>query len=76
MNRLQPAVSNYVRTRPHYRGMSFSRLFPDGCFPTESGGSRALAAQARDLLQKMLELDPNKRINIDDALRHPYTNIW
>lgn len=76
VNRLQPAVSNYVRTRPHYRGMSFSRLFPDGCFPAEAGGSRVLAAQARDLLQKMLEQDPNKRINIDDALRHPYTNIW
>jgi c-Jun N-terminal kinase len=56
--------------------MSFSRLFPDGCFPAEAGGSRVLAAQARDLLQKMLEQDPNKRINIDDALRHPYTNIW
>jgi len=76
ITRLQPAVSNYVRTRPYYRGINFNRLFPDGCFPVESNGSRQRASQARDLLQKMLELDPDKRTTIDDALRHPYANIW
>jgi c-Jun N-terminal kinase len=34
------------------------------------------AAQARDLLVKMLVIDPERRISVDDALRHPYVNVW
>ena len=32
--------------------------------------------QARDLLCKMLVIDPDKRINVDEALMHPYINVW
>ena len=28
--------------------------------------------QLRDLLDKMLMLDPNKRISVNEALRHPF----
>lgn len=31
---------------------------------------------ARDLLSKMLVIDPDHRINIDDALQHPYVAVW
>lgn len=31
---------------------------------------------ARDLLQKMLVIDPEKRISVDEALMHPYINVW
>lgn len=34
------------------------------------------AAQARDLLSKMLVIDPERRISVDEALRHPYINVW
>ena len=39
--------------------------------------SSALAAsQARDLLSKMLVIDQEKRISVDEALMHPYINVW
>jgi mitogen-activated protein kinase 8/9/10 (c-Jun N-terminal kinase) len=34
------------------------------------------ASQARDLLCKMLVVDPEKRISVDEALMHPYINVW
>ncbi|KAL7636068.1 UNVERIFIED_CONTAM: hypothetical protein RMT77_013887 [Armadillidium vulgare] len=34
------------------------------------------ASQARDLLSRMLVIDPQMRISVDEALMHPYINIW
>ncbi len=54
-----------------------NRLFPDVLFPAESTDTNRLrASQARDLLSKMLVIDPEKRINVDEALMHPYINVW
>ena len=36
----------------------------------------AHSEDARDLLRKMLQIDPIKRITIDEALRHPYFEIY
>jgi len=77
MRRLQATVRNYVENRPRYAGYSFERLFPDVLFPAESSEhNRLRASQARDLLCKMLVIDPDKRINVDEALMHPYINVW
>lgn len=35
-----------------------------------------VANQVRHLLSQMLVIDPEKRISVDDALLHPYVNIW
>merc|ERR1712079_22419 len=77
MRRLQSTVRNYVENRPRYAGYSFERLFPDVLFPAESTDSNRLrASQARDLLSKMLVIDQEKRISVDEALMHPYINVW
>jgi c-Jun N-terminal kinase len=34
------------------------------------------AREGRDLLSRMLRIDPDERISVDDALRHPYVNSW
>lgn len=77
MARLQPTVRNYVENRPRYPGYSFERLFPDVLFPSDSSEhSRLKASQARDLLSKMLVVDPEHRISVDQALIHSYINVW
>lgn len=77
MKRLQPTVRNYVENRPKYAGYSFEKLFPDVLFPADSSEhSKLKASQARDLLSKMLVIDPERRISVDDALMHSYINVW
>lgn len=77
MQRLQPTVRNYVENRPRYTGYSFDRLFPDGLFPSDSNEhNRLRAGQARDLLSRMLVIDPEHRISVEQALLHAYINVW
>lgn len=77
MQRLQPTVRNYVENRPRYPGYSFDRLFPDVLFPSDSNEhNRLKASQARDLLSRMLVVDPEHRISVDQALVHSYINVW
>ncbi|XP_013115241.1 stress-activated protein kinase JNK [Stomoxys calcitrans] len=77
MQRLQPTVRNYVENRPRYSGYSFDRLFPDVLFPSDNNEqSRRKAAEARDLLSKMLVIDPEQRISVEKALLHSYIHVW
>lgn len=36
MNRLMETVRNYVMNKPQYPGVSFTELFPDWAFPSDS----------------------------------------
>ena len=50
----------YIRSLPHSPGMTFAH-----CYPSAS-------AEAIDLLTQLLRFDPNKRIDVYEALKHPY----
>lgn len=78
ISRLQLTVKNYVENRPRHQGYTFENLFPDVLFPNVSSPNQTdlNASQARDLLSKMLVIDPNNRISVDEALNHPYIRIW
>ncbi|CAI9735544.1 stress-activated protein kinase JNK isoform X1 [Octopus vulgaris] len=77
MCRLQPTVRSYVENRPRFTGYTFDILFADCMFPSDSREHQGLQASvARDLLSKMLVVDPERRISVDEALMHPYINVW
>lgn len=76
MMKLNQSVRTYVENRPRYAGYSFEKLFPDVLFPADSDHNKLKASQARDLLSKMLVIDASKRISVNEALLHPYINVW
>uniref|UniRef100_A0A674PDJ6 Stress-activated protein kinase JNK n=1 Tax=Takifugu rubripes TaxID=31033 RepID=A0A674PDJ6_TAKRU len=74
--KLNQSVRTYVENRPRYAGYTFEKLFPDVLFHADSEHNKLKASQARDLLSKMLVIDASKRISVDEALQHPYINVW
>jgi len=53
----------YIRALPFRRQKSFSQLFPE---------ANPLAI---DLIEKCLTFSPKRRINVEEALRHPYMQV-
>ncbi|CEG38642.1 camk protein kinase [Plasmopara halstedii] len=43
-----------------------------GKFCTQSRAWQSISPSARDLIQKLLEIDPNKRLSAEQALQHPW----
>lgn len=76
MNRLQPTVRRFVESQCKHIGYSFENLFPDLLFPEHCPEDKIKASEARDLLSKMLVIDPERRISVEEALQHPYIRIW
>uniref|UniRef100_A0A8D8X6J4 Stress-activated protein kinase JNK n=1 Tax=Cacopsylla melanoneura TaxID=428564 RepID=A0A8D8X6J4_9HEMI len=77
LSKLQPTIQDYIKKKPRYPGYSYEQLFPDTLFPADSTEhSNLKASEARDLLSKMLVVDPEQRISVDQALNHPYIVVW
>lgn len=57
-------AQSYVRSLPFMPKIPFSQLFPQA------------NPDGLDLLEKMLALDPSRRIDVDQALLHPYLKVW
>ena len=73
---LLPSVRMYCEGQPRYKGRSWMELFPDDAFPNDTPEDKVKTQHARDLLSKMLQIDPKNRVTVDGALAHPYINIW
>ncbi|KAE9545809.1 hypothetical protein FO519_010979, partial [Halicephalobus sp. NKZ332] len=72
---LQPKVRDYVQRLPRYPAIPWDIIFPDDIFPPMDESKRT-AEHARDLLSKMLVIDPRHRITVQEALKHPYVKLW
>ncbi|KAL6938287.1 Mitogen-activated protein kinase slt2/MPK1 [Hanseniaspora opuntiae] len=57
-------VQDYIHQLGYIPKVPFSELYPNA------------NPQALDLLEKMLAFDPQQRITVDEALKHPYLSIW
>jgi mitogen-activated protein kinase 1/3 len=55
---------DYIRSLPFKRRIPFKDMFPNA------------NALALDLLEKMLSFNPTKRINVQEALAHPYLEAY
>ncbi|PAV63373.1 hypothetical protein WR25_16168 [Diploscapter pachys] len=56
----------------------FEEVIPDCAFAieTQMPQHHLTADLARDLLKKMLVIDPEHRITVDNALNHPFVSLW
>lgn len=57
-------AQSYVRSLPFVQRIPFESLYPNA------------SAEAVDLLSKLLTIDPRQRITVDEALEHPYLQVW
>ncbi|OZJ06043.1 hypothetical protein BZG36_01145 [Bifiguratus adelaidae] len=54
----------YIRSLKHFVKVPFSTLYPNA------------TSEALDLLEKLLEFDPYKRISVEEALEYPYLALF
>uniref|UniRef100_A0A7N9B0E6 Stress-activated protein kinase JNK n=1 Tax=Mastacembelus armatus TaxID=205130 RepID=A0A7N9B0E6_9TELE len=59
-------VTRYYRAPEVILGMKYK----------ENEHDKLKTGQARDLLSKMLVIDPECRISVEEALNHPYIHVW
>ena len=76
LTQISPEARAYTESQPESKGRSWMEIFPDDAFPNDTPEDKVKIQHARDLLSRMLQIDPKKRITVFEALEHPYLNIW
>lgn len=61
----------YIKSLPIMPKLPFSSVFPGASPEGKSSFTVAL-----DLLEKLLDFDPDARINVEQALMHPYLEAY
>lgn len=74
LSKLPGDVRLFVERLDKYTGDTFENLFPDKQFPKNC--KKEKIKEARDLLAKMLVIDPARRISVQEALQHPFIKVW
>ncbi|VDO31821.1 unnamed protein product [Haemonchus placei] len=78
INQLGNSAAMYVRSLPSQTGKSIEEIAPDANFlkETENVKANLTAEWGRDLLAKMLVINPDKRYSVEESLNHPYVKVW
>uniref|UniRef100_A0A914DE83 Protein kinase domain-containing protein n=1 Tax=Acrobeloides nanus TaxID=290746 RepID=A0A914DE83_9BILA len=78
LNQLPDGQRKYIEGQPKHPAKPWREIFPDKVFPPPGDPNvlPLISAQAgRDLLSKMLTIDPFTRISVENALEHPFV-LW
>ncbi|GMR51505.1 hypothetical protein PMAYCL1PPCAC_21700, partial [Pristionchus mayeri] len=72
---LDESVLEFVRTKsPNCPPQGMDRILPKSDFEAQTRG--LTMTNARDLVSKLLEIDPSKRYSASEALLHPYVRSF
>jgi len=75
IDRLEPTTATYIRSL-RQPGKQIQEFIPNNEALKATEKAPLTMENARDLMDKMLKLDPNDRISVEEAIMHPYVKQW
>lgn len=69
-------AKEFLKTLPAYEPLDLNDIFQNHPNKLQKYGSVPINTMGIDLLKKLLVFNPKKRINVEDALNHPYLAVY